>query len=273
MTIQVQHHQPDVLITTTSCSTSSDETWKPPIDTLLSSNDDFMLFHKPLLPFGSRPDDDESVMTLSSTSSSDLESNSIARVVTFAPELVTEEWTRPYTPTEDLGKLYYSTQETQRYVRSCLPRSLSFYTSVKPIFEFEKNSHTLQKSACWRATSRLSCRVSFLCSFRFRQEYRIERKLLGSAPSLGDEDESLGDLWEVPLPSQSLRFGTRGISRVVVVHNDTLATFSSPTPLVGNGSADGENCVSTSDSSAANKERASDFFDTPEFWSGSITWW
>jgi hypothetical protein len=272
MTIQVQHHQPNVLITTTSCSTSSDEAWKPPIETLLSSNDDFMLFHKPLLPFGSRPDDDDSVMTLSSTSSSDLESNSIARVVTFAPELVTEEWTRPYTPTEDLGKLYYSTQETQRYVHSCLPCSLSFYGSVKPIFEFEKNSHRKQKSACGWETCRLSCRVCFFGSFRFRQEYRIERKLLGSSPSLCDEDESLGDLWEVPLP-QSSRFGTRGISRVVVVHNDTLATFSSPTPLVGN-STDCDNCAVTAlDSSATNGERASDFFDTPEFWSGSITWW
>jgi hypothetical protein len=150
---------------------------------------------------------------------------------------------------------------------------VEFLRVSSALFEFEKNSHTKQQSSCCCKTFSLSCRLGLPSPFRFRQEYRIERKLLGSAPSLCDEDESIGDLWEVPLPSSS-RFGTRGISRVVVVHNDTLATFSSPTSLVGNSNDECDNCASKIDSpSAANGERASDFFDTPEFWSGSITWW
>lgn len=117
----------------------------------------------------------------------------------------------------------------------------------------------------------LSLLLSFSC--RFRQEYRIERKLQSSSsvasPTSVLNDE---DLWEVP---QSLSTRRRGISRVVVLHNDTLATFSSPETLNG-ASADGINeSVAVPDTTSTDQgaEQASDFFDTPEFWSGSITWW
>lgn len=46
----------------------------------------------------------------------------------------------------------------------------------------------------------------------------------------------------------------REISRVVVLHNDKVASFSNS-------------------SLTENFDVPEDFFDTPEFWSGSITWW
>jgi penicillin-binding protein-related factor A (putative recombinase) len=46
----------------------------------------------------------------------------------------------------------------------------------------------------------------------------------------------------------------RAISRVVVLHNDKIASFSDSSPT-------------------DNYDVPADFFDTPEFWSGSITWW
>jgi hypothetical protein len=56
-------------------------------------------------------DDDCTVTTLSSSSSfSDVDE----RRVTFADPLVTEVWTRPWTPVEDREKLFYSIEETQR---------------------------------------------------------------------------------------------------------------------------------------------------------------
>jgi uncharacterized UBP type Zn finger protein len=58
-------------------------------------------------------DDEDSVFTLSTASLSDSDSE-VERSVSFADDVVTEEWTRPYTPKEEVSKLFYSTEETQR---------------------------------------------------------------------------------------------------------------------------------------------------------------
>ena len=58
-------------------------------------------------------DDEDSVFTLSTASLSDSDSE-VERSVSFADDIVTEEWTRPYTPKEEVSKLFYSTEETQR---------------------------------------------------------------------------------------------------------------------------------------------------------------
>jgi hypothetical protein len=62
-------------------------------------------------------EDDDSVYTASTASLSDTDSE-LERRVSFAEDLVTEEWTRPYTPQEEISNLFYSTEETQRYVES-----------------------------------------------------------------------------------------------------------------------------------------------------------
>jgi hypothetical protein len=65
---------------------------------------------------GSTSDDDQSFCTLStdslSTDSSD--DSVIERRVSFATNLVTHEWTRPWTPREEVPSLFYSNEETQR---------------------------------------------------------------------------------------------------------------------------------------------------------------
>lgn len=58
-------------------------------------------------------DDEDSVLTLSTASISDSDSD-IERRVSFSEDLVTDEWTRPYTPKDEIHNLYYSTEETQR---------------------------------------------------------------------------------------------------------------------------------------------------------------
>jgi hypothetical protein len=99
---------------------------------------------------------------------------------------------------------------------------------------------------------------SFLSSLqlRFRQEYRLERKVLAELdldPATQDDGELSALLADGPAST-----GRHLISRVVVLHNDKLETFhnesSSPCkPL-------------TSDDDDA-------FFDSDSFWSGSITWY
>ena len=59
-------------------------------------------------------DDDSSLCTASTNSLSTDSSSACERRVTFAPELVSEEWTREFTPKEEVSKLFYSSEETQR---------------------------------------------------------------------------------------------------------------------------------------------------------------
>lgn len=129
MTIHVQQ---DVLVT---LSSSSHHAW--PIS---DQEDEFLLFRKKSSygydDMGKEIEsDDDSVLTLSTASLSDIESDSSVSMlrVSFAEELVSVEWTRPYTATEDLGDLYYSTEETNRYVRSFYRRFVlgrEFYVNV-----------------------------------------------------------------------------------------------------------------------------------------------
>ena len=114
MTIHVQQ---DVLVT---LSSSPHHAW--PIS---DQEDEFLLYRTKSLhgddDMGKEIEqsDDDSVLTLSTASLSDIESDSSVSMlrVSFAEELVSVEWTRPYTAPEDLGDLYYSTEETNRYVR------------------------------------------------------------------------------------------------------------------------------------------------------------
>lgn len=93
--------------------------------------------------------------------------------------------------------------------------------------------------------------------YRFRQEYRLERKLLNELSidpeSFPIDNEELSALVAATTSSQP---GARHfISRVVVLHNDKLETFFREPPV-------------------EKKEVASqDFFDNDSFWSGSITWY
>jgi hypothetical protein len=63
--------------------------------------------------------DDWTVSTASSSDeydvSSGCSSSSRKAVVTFSDELVSQVWTRPRTPTEDVRKLFYSSEDTQRF--------------------------------------------------------------------------------------------------------------------------------------------------------------
>lgn len=75
---------------------------------------------------------------------------------------------------------------------------------------------------------------------RFREEYRLERKILSNLSPEISADQDLSE-W---LASSSPRSRSSSISRVVILHNDRVETFHDDMS-----------------------------FDTPEFWSGSITWW
>lgn len=74
-------------------------------------------------------DDEDSVYTESTASFSDADSD-FDRRVSFADDLVTDMWTRPFTEKDEISNLYYSNDETIRYVRSLT-------LSVLPVSVFE----------------------------------------------------------------------------------------------------------------------------------------
>jgi hypothetical protein len=102
---------------------------------------------------------------------------------------------------------------------------------------------------------------------RFRQDYRLERKKLAeakvSATESGQEElkQLDSDMDESNARNQPDFFR---ISRVVVVHQDTLETFFD-NDMTDNqiGNAVGESLKPASDR----------FFDNDSFWSGQITWY
>ena len=95
----------------------------------------------------------------------------------------------------------------------------------------------------------------FSLLYRFRQEYRLERKLLAELdvdPEAHPVDEE--ELSALFASSSQGSTDRHRISRVVVLHNDKLETFLNPEQVTSKETHD------------------NDFFDNESFWSGSITW-
>mmetsp|Transcript_19201 Transcript_19201/g.38936 ORF Transcript_19201/g.38936 Transcript_19201/m.38936 type:complete len:229 (-) Transcript_19201:645-1331(-) len=132
------------------------------------------------------------------------------RRVTFAQPLITDVWTRPRTLSEDLGSLFYTYEETQR----------------------------------------------------FRQEYRLERKLIAQLEEDSTATQSNKDEAFLLCNGRSPR---HRISRVVVRHQDTFETFYDDNLALHKESP---SLVTPSVMS-----KSDDFFDNDSFWSGSITWY
>jgi len=107
----------------------------------------------------------------------------------------------------------------------------------------------------------------------FRQEYRLEKKLL-SELSIDPETFPVDDEDLSNLVTATTCTNTRHrISRVCVVYNDKLETFCNPADF---GSCQPSTASFGSQQQACEKsgnEIPSDFFDNDSFWSGSLTWY
>ena len=133
MTIKIERDSPLRVIDTSSSlrQGSSGTTFE---SSITSVEDDFVVVDfQPLcssLAVGklrSSTIDDDTAST--GSLSSDSYDSSDQRRVSFADDLVTQVWTRPFTPRSEVSNLFYSTEETTRYVspvefyvRSGIPR-------------------------------------------------------------------------------------------------------------------------------------------------------
>jgi len=140
--------------------------------------------------------DDDSVYTVSTASlSCDADDGDFDKRVSFADSLVTEEWTRDFTLKDDIPRLFYSSEEMQR----------------------------------------------------FRQEYRLERKLISDLSINPDDLSADAEVFSRLFDSKRQAHGRHYISQVVVLHQNKLETFS-------------EEAISSDDVQ----------FDLDSFWSGKI---
>lgn len=115
----------------------------------------------------------------------------------------------------------------------------------------------------------------FLLLLQFRQEYRLERKVLNEL-SIDPERFPSVDVEEltnlVATSSSPLGNCRHSISRVVVLHNDRLETFfDTPYPSATDDVA--ETVPVNVDQPSSAEEESSYFFDNDSFWSGSLTWY
>jgi hypothetical protein len=134
----------------------------------------------------------------------------------------------------------------------------------------------------------LTCSLRlFICCYlklyhhQFRQEYRLERKVLNELSidpeTFPVDEEELSNLvaaaTTTPSTSRSNSFSQGSsrhrISRVVVLHNDKLETFFNPQQEETSILAE----ESPSSPAPGNSGASSDFFDHDSFWSGSLTWY
>ena len=129
--------------------------------------------------------------------------------------------------------------------------------------------------------------ITYTRTHRFRQEYRLERRLLAEldvdAETQEANEEEISSLFETSEPQ-----GRHGISRVVILHNDKIETFCGSQPCTPLSSL-ASDCA-TADKAASGTispttptmdifaspsaaDSSDDFFDNDSFWSGSITWY
>jgi len=107
---------------------------------------------------------------------------------------------------------------------------------------------------------------------RFRQEYRFEKKMLArmdADPALVSATEPLKDNDIGVQPKKENSKGRHQISRVVVLHNDTMETFYQSETQLSTLKDYSSYCLK----GLSQSSKSDDFFDNDSFWSGSITWY
>jgi hypothetical protein len=113
---------------------------------------------------------------------------------------------------------------------------------------------------------------------QFRQEYRLEKKLLSELSidpkTFPADEEDLSSL--VAATTSTNTNGRHWISRVCIVYNDKLETFSNPGDFQSKASTQPLTASFRNqhdDRSKSGDDIPSDFFDNDSFWSGSLTWY
>ena len=121
MTIKIERDSPLRVIDTSSHRHGSSGT--PFESSITTMEDDFVVVDfQPLCSsllvgkLRSSTIDDDTASTGSMSSDSYDDSSEQQRRVSFADDLVTQVWTRPFTPRGEVSNLFYSTEDTSRYV-------------------------------------------------------------------------------------------------------------------------------------------------------------
>jgi len=170
MTIRIER---EALLTV--INTSQRDTTKTAPTSSFSSNscypcieDEFVIVDslptKDTIPNSTKDDETASLCTLSTSSTSYIDSSSdvstVERSVSFAPQLVTDVWTRERTLPEEVSNLFYSATETQTVCND--------YTQIQ-YWALRGSSPKYSEAICFlRIVSHRTCLyLSLLCLFSF----------------------------------------------------------------------------------------------------------
>lgn len=127
MTIKIERDSP-LRVIDTSKVVSSNHHVSSPYDTALSVTEDESFLLVDFEPLGcplasvgklrssTTAADDDTASTGSLSSDSYDTQDARGGRVSFADDIVTDVWTRPFTPRSEVSNLFYSTEETSRYV-------------------------------------------------------------------------------------------------------------------------------------------------------------
>mmetsp|Transcript_5885 Transcript_5885/g.14469 ORF Transcript_5885/g.14469 Transcript_5885/m.14469 type:complete len:307 (-) Transcript_5885:866-1786(-) len=247
-----------LVLTTTSDDSDDDSQTSSAISSVLSEE-----------VLDDEDDDDDDADSSATTSSR----------VSFKDELVTDVWTRPYTPTEDVPSLFYSSDTIAQF-------RLEYRLERKVLSELAVDPEQLSNVDEEELTSLL-----------------VPPTLM-SSPTASSSCSS-----SVSTSSPAMANPLYRISRVVVVHNDKLETFVDPTKEVVPPQEETKLDVPSSPSSSSwvplsesfcqpqqpqqhqeqhsllsasldshhrhqdQDQSAENFFDNDSFWSGSLTWY
>jgi len=206
--------------------------------------------------------DDCSEPSCLSSSSSEISLVSSSKSVRFSKNLISDIQYRPKTLPEDLRTLFYTYEETQRFRQEYrlerriiermdeeadefLPENMSLARTdelYEPSLEDDEDKHNVQQD-----------------------KNQLPRIAADNIIIVG-EDEQVND--DIPPCSSCLNHNKckYDISRVVVMHNDTLKTYDDSVFHV-------RNSETVTNGNKKFKTSNEDFFDNDSFWSGSITWY
>lgn len=196
-----------------------------------------------------------------SSSSSEISQVSSSKSVRFTKNLISDIRYRPRTLPEDLRTLFYTYEETQRFRQE--------YRLERRIIERmdEGADGFLPEGASSGRTNEL---YDSPLEDDEDQDYAQQDKnqLMRVAADnviVGSEDEQIND--DISSSSCSNHNKCKyDISRVVVMHNDTLKTYDDSVLHVLNSET-------VTNGNKKFKTSNEDFFDNDSFWSGSITWY
>jgi hypothetical protein len=182
--------------------------------------------------------------------------------VTFSEELVSQVWTRPRTPTEDVRKLFYSSEDTQRFRQE--------YRFERKRTEETGDSHKKKKHYGDSMTLKTHRIQRVVVLHKDIQQTFVEPDhdlALGSLSFVGTDSHHDNDTADVDTDADPADTDPSTVG-VPQEPNTTTSTSASTSNYTTSSST-----ITNHNKVTSTCYASQDFFDNDSFWTGQITWY